>query len=51
MENERGAHSEKSVRCGHTGERRRGRSNLRWKDAYMRDLTEVGLKVLLSPHS
>ena len=46
-ENERGAHSEKNVRCGHTGERRRGRPNLRWKDASFackRDMTEVGLK-------
>ena len=26
------------------GKRIRGRSNLRWKDAYKRDMTEVGLK-------
>ena len=45
-ENERGAHSisEKNVRCGHTSEKRRGRPNLRWKDACKRDMTEVGLK-------
>ena len=42
--NERGAHSEKNVRCGHTGKRRRGRPNLRWKDTCKRDMTEVGLK-------
>ena len=40
----RGAHSEKNVRCGHTGEKRRGRPNLRWKDTCKRDMTEVGLK-------
>ena len=43
-ENERGAHSEKNARCGHTGERRRGRPNLRWNDSCKRDMTEVGLK-------
>ena len=43
-ENERGAHSENNVRCGHTGKRRRGRPNLRWKDACKGDMTKVGLK-------
>ena len=47
-ENERRAHSEKNVRCEYTdvnipGKRRRGRQNLRWKDACKRDMTKVSL--------
>ena len=43
-EDERGPHSEKNARCGHTRDRRTVRPNLRWKGACKRDLTEAGLK-------
>ena len=38
-EDERGAHSEKSARYGNTRNEKRGRVNLRWKDACRRDMT------------
>ena len=44
-ENERGAHDEKNVRCGHiSGKIRRRRPNLRWKVAFKRVMTALGLK-------
>ena len=44
-ENERGAHSEKKMLdVDIPGKRRKGRPNIRWKDACRRDMTEAGLK-------
>ena len=44
-ENERGAHSEKNVRCGHdTGEKKKRTAKPTMKDTCKRDMTEVGLK-------
>ena len=34
---------EKNARCEILGKRRRGRPNLRWKDARERDMSEEGL--------
>ena len=42
-EDQRGPHSENNARCGYTSKKKlRGRSNLRWKDACERDMTEAG---------
>ena len=43
-EDERGAHSEKNARCGHTGEKKKRKANLMWKYACERDTTETGLE-------
>ena len=44
-ENDRGAHSEKNaIDVDIPGKRRRGRPNLRRKDACKRDMTQAGLK-------
>ena len=43
-EDERGAHSEKNARCGHTGEKKKRKANLMWKYACERDTTGAGLK-------
>ena len=42
-ENERGAHGEKNVRCGHTGEKKKRKANVMCKYACERDTTGAGL--------
>ena len=45
-ENERGTHSEKNaIDVDIPGKRRRGRANLRWKDACKRDMPCTGCRV------
>ena len=43
-ENEKGAHSEKNARGGHASESKTGRSNIIWKDACKRDMTQAELE-------
>ena len=43
-ENERGAHSEKNARCGHTREKKKRAAKTKMDNACKRYMTEVGLK-------
>ena len=43
-ENERGAHSEKNARCGHTREKKKRVAKPKMENACKRDVAEAGLK-------